>query len=416
MSQCARLYNRLCLYNEAIPMLKAVIKMEKEESDTVNLIYDLQLLGDTYMRMDSLDLAEKAFGEAIVYGKDQPDYHLAKSQMYLAYIYCEQGKTDLALRLINGVPDRVKPLVRDTALSYASIIYYNAGMMDSAYRCAKEIVADGDEISKLSGYQIMLSPIMMRELPEDSLREHIWKYRKLIERRLDLNQNQLAVNQENFYNYTLHIKEKEAAEKSNSFLKNIIVLSLLALAILSFILLCLRIRNRNNLIALHEALDLINRLHMRDSDLNKMSIDSEVGIRERMKAELISLCDEKGNDIVTPQAITRSEAYQKLFELLVSDKVVPIGSGDKIWSDIEKAVLESSPNFRSNLNLLAKGKLSIDEYHTAILIKCGFKPAQMARLFGRSAGAISTRRKSISLKLIDVAEDPKLIVMLIRLL
>lgn len=78
-------------------------------------------------------------------------------------------------------------------------------------------------------------------------------------------------------------------------------------------------------------------------------------------------------------------------------KVIPEDSD--FWQLIQKAIEEESPSFTSNLMWLLGGKVKTPDLHTALLIKCNVTPTQMTWLFGKSAGAISSRRESMSVRI-----------------
>jgi len=112
--------------------------------------------------------------------------------------------------------------------------------------------------------------------------------------------------------------------------------------------------------------------------------------------------------------IIQSEPYQTLLDMIRAEK--SIKEDDKLWKDLEQVILECSPKFKTNLNLLTLGRLTILDLHTSILIKCGIKPSQMTILLGRSNGAIISRRESLCLKVLDKKLGVKVIDGIIRLL
>ncbi len=84
--------------------------------------------------------------------------------------------------------------------------------------------------------------------------------------------------------------------------------------------------------------------------------------------------------------------------------------------ELERVVLESSPKFKENLNLLTLGKLNVADFQTALLIKCGIKPVEMEILLGRTHGALVSRRQTLGLKVFDEKTSIKIIDGIIRLL
>lgn len=65
---------------------------------------------------------------------------------------------------------------------------------------------------------------------------------------------------------------------------------------------------------------------------------------------------------------------------------------------------------------MANGKLTNNDYHTALLIKCGVAPTQMAGIFCLTKGAIVSRRESLCTKFFGENLGTKVIDDIIRLL
>ena len=66
LSQTGSLLESLRLFNEAIPYIKSSLDISPPRlGDSVNAIYDLQLLGALYLRAEQFEEAEKYLGESI---------------------------------------------------------------------------------------------------------------------------------------------------------------------------------------------------------------------------------------------------------------------------------------------------------------------------------------------------------------
>lgn len=131
-SQTGRLLTSLRLYDEAIPFIQSALEIDRQSNDTTNIIYDLQLLGGTYLRAEDYTSAEKYFNESLELCPNQPAFLSATSRMYLAEVKRLTGQNDYALNLIRDTPDAVKPISRNSALAYAAKIYLEAGILDTA--------------------------------------------------------------------------------------------------------------------------------------------------------------------------------------------------------------------------------------------------------------------------------------------
>lgn len=442
-SQTGRLLTTLRLYDEAIPYIEAALDVNRQTKDTTSIIHNLLLLGSTYLMAGDYQPAESYFRESLELSKRLSlSFQIARSQMYLAAVKYDLEQTDSALLFIRDTPERVNPITRNTALAHASNIYLNAGLLDSAYLFSHELISSSNPLNKQIGYYVILSPELRSYLHPDTLIQYVFEYRRFLEKLFDENENELAVNQQSLYNYQLHEREKDKAEKSNEKLWRWIIGFMFAVAIMMIVILLLKNRNKKNIIKLQQAIQYISDLEReiknaqsntlcasetetddnisnRDKSVNPPGLpdtakNTESELRALLKSKLMALYESSSEKTAIPAAIYESEPYQKLLRRISSGK--SINDNDGLWSELEETVLNSSPRFKTNLNLLTLGKLTVLDLHTALLIKCGIKPSQMTVLLGRSNGAIISRRESLCVKIFDEKLGVKVIDEVIRLL
>lgn len=433
LSQTGRLLNSLSLYTEAIPYIEEALTIKRQFNDTVRIVYDLQLLANTYLRARNHKLSEKYYKEALSLGKNLPYNHTAKTKIYIAANKLYINEIDSALYYIKNTIDYVEPTVRNNGLLYASKIYLNAGLLDTAYMYAHELMISDDPLNKDFAYEIILSPELKQYSTQNEREKYLTEYRYLLASYYDSNQMQLAINQQNFYNYQLHVREKEKAEKSRDTFRSGFSIILLFTIILIFTLLYLKNRDQNRIIELHEALDNIKELNAKlNHSIQKESIDKaketiekkettpksleskEHVLREQIRKELLTLYDNADKDKGVSETILQSNAYKDLQELIHGK--TQLKDDNPLWNELENIILESSPNFYKHISLLSMGNLTLTELRTAMLIKCGIKPTQIAILMGRSPAAIGSRRETLSQKIFDRKLGPKVIDTIIRLL
>lgn len=72
LSQIGRLLQGISLYDEAIPYIEKSLKICELNKDTTNIVYELQLLGGTYLRAKKYRLAEHYFNKAIETSSNLP--------------------------------------------------------------------------------------------------------------------------------------------------------------------------------------------------------------------------------------------------------------------------------------------------------------------------------------------------------
>jgi hypothetical protein len=420
LSQTGRLLDILRLYDQANTYIEEVIKLDSICKDTINYVYDLQLLSEMNYRAKNYATAEKLIRRALYFGDKIPRTIDAKSKLHLSGIKLDEGKIDSALLLIRDIPDEVNRMSRTVALGYAAQIYQEAGIPDTAFMYAREVLRDPDITHHGIAYHVLLSKEVRHLMNQDVLDHLISDYEIYLEENFDKNESQQVIVQQSYYNYKLHERKRIKAEQDREALyKWIIGICLMAL-LLAVALLILRIRYKNKVIQLHIALENINKL------TEKLNIKSEEGatavvktgnvaeLRLQLRNKFIELVKSDKQPKTVDSAIICSEAFAELRKFIDSEK--SIKDDDELWGKIEATVLGCAPNFKTNLHLLTGGKLSRSDYRTALLIRCGITPSEMAILLGRSKGAISSRREYLGYKIFDEKLGTKLIDDIIRLL
>lgn len=436
-SQTGRLLESMRLYDEAIPYIELALQESRDRKDTVNVIHNLFLLGCACMNNANYALAMKYFNEAhsrscLLSDSAQRIHFQAKAQMYKATTSLHIGKTDTAIILIKDIPYTVKPNVRNTALSHAASIYLKADMLDSAYKSSYLLIHNSDMQNKKHGYQIILNPKLKRFSTTDTLEKYIADYAELLEKDYDENSKTQSLIQRSAYNYHIHEAKREKAERTNRLLWFSITGAIFAILCLTLIVLWLKYRNNRDKLKLHEAIAKIQKLEdsyalKKDTEyapLNEANENSSVNVvdgintidslRQSKKEKLLSLYSNNETNYAISPVILQSDAYNRLYKNI--SKGTPIKETSRIWHELEESVLQVSPEFKTNLQLLANGKLTNNDYHTALLIKCGVAPTQMAGIFCLTKGAIVSRRESLCTKFFGENLGTKVIDDIIRLL
>lgn len=439
LNQMARLLDDLRLYKEAIPLVEQTLEINRRLNRPEDIVHDLHLLGFICMRVDEYKRAERYFREAVKDSKNLSTTFRAKSQMLLAAAKYKLGDLDSALLLTRHSLDSVHPFTRSLALSYAVDFYLDKGILDTAYAYAHELIYGDDRDNEATGYDVMLSPKMKSRISLEERERYIHGYNEYLKGFFNQNENMQALLQQTYYNYQLHDRDRKAAEESDKKKSYIIFGILIVIVFVGLVVTIwvLRIKDKNKarIIELHEAIDNIEKLKKELQRQNKLlvandasaeqntpsaetnapsSADKQQILRERLKNELFSLYENAKDDTPVSPVILRSKAYAALQEMIV--RKTNIQENDPLWNELEKAVLESSPRFKENLNLLTSGKTTLYDWHTALLIKCGVQPLQMAVLFNRAKGTIVSRRDSLCMKMLDKKMGTKATDAIIRLL
>lgn len=417
ISQTGRLLINLRLYDQAVTYLDKVIEMERQDSDTANLVLDLQLLGHLYINSGQYNIAQKTITESLHLGRNLKPSHAAKSRMYLADISYLKGNIDSALYYIRGTKDIIDPLDYNSVLISNTRIFLKAGVLDSAYLYAHEIINRHDPAHKEIAYNKLLSPELSNFINIDTANVYIRDYANLLESAYNANQNQLAVTQQAMYNYKQHDEARAKAEKRERETRYWLAVVAAILLVSIIIILLLKYRNQKNLIRLHIALETIDGI--RNDFESKITTTSNLvsdadALREILREKIIKITADTDENFDLPQSLLQSDSYKFLQEQIRLQKPIPEDS--RFWSKLEKIIIDCYPLFKTRLELLSGGKLSTSDFRTALLIKCNISPTNMSYLFSRSRSSINSRRTSLAKKLFGETMDTKSADSLIRLL
>ena len=421
LSQTGRLLNKLRLYEQAIPYLNDVIKIDSTTNDKKNLMYDLQLLGAINLHAKKYTDAESLFTQAKSIAINQSSIDVARMDVYLAAIKYYIGDLDSSLILIRPTISKLHHIDKFMGLSYAAHIYLKSGILDTAFIYATELIQNKESYNKATGYQTLLSPKLRGFISQDSLHYIVTEYRWLLENSLNKNESQATLIQNSYYNYQKHERERIKAENRNKELQMWIIGGLILICALAVVILLLKYRNKSQRLQLQEAINNIATLRQilsnpnQDNVLNKQ-LPSETDIdtlRARLREELL-LIIENQQSIDTPKSIEESDVLRILNQYIKEGKI--IANENSLWNDIENAVLKCSPDFKYRLQLLVGGELKPSDMHLALLIKCGIRPTDIAILVGRAKATIAYRRESLGMKVFDRKIDIATIDKIIRYL
>ncbi len=442
-SQTVALLSKLRLYNEAIPYNYEMLEQATKAHDSVSIVHAQRSFGSTYYDLGTmeesdsartryLNLADSMLTEALYTTTNFPRDFLAETRVLLAGVKEAKGDLTSALTIVRHTPDLVSRHSRNFALAFAADIYREAGIMDTAFMYAHELVISEDLSNKKTGYRIILSPEFRQMLHPDTLNRYYSEYKNILEDYFDDNRNELSLMQEAQYNYSIHEREKEKTVKDNERLTWAIVCIAILSLILVIILLYVKYRDKAIIIGMRNDLDALEELKrkLKDSDVSKLhednatvetSIDSDSfclstpntqsTLRKRLHKELMELYSQSAAQSV-PDEILTSDIYFRILQNIRNKTCIE----DQMFDELKGIVLSVSPQFVNNLMILTKGKLTTEELHLSLLIKCGIRSTDLTVLFGLSNGAIISRKRILGSKALDRQESTKVITSIIRLL
>lgn len=79
-----------------------------------------------------------------------------------------------------------------------------------------------------------------------------------------------------------------------------------------------------------------------------------------------------------------------------------LSEDDPLWAQLESAVFDVSPDFKNIFYcIVGDSQVSVDEYRTALLIKCGFTPSKIGILMNISKGGVASRKIRMTKKIFN---------------
>ncbi len=137
-------------------------------------------------------------------------------------------------------------------------------------------------------------------------------------------------------------------------------------------------------------------------------------LRKQLTERVFNIAESYKENVPVSSYIIKSDIYKTLCDYIDHNRNVPDKS--EIWYKLEDVVCAASPNFMTNIQILANSKLSTQDARIAMLMKCGFSTIQMSILNSRGRTTISSRQISLGKKLFKSQLTPLQIGNIMRLL
>lgn len=439
LSQSARLLKKQGLNEEGISNIEECILIEEQHKDSLNLMFNYELLGQ--MAADSKDYGKSdyAYKKALDIALRLNNGYVYRETAHLAALKEYEEKYDSAVMLIRGIPDKIDSLSKPMAIARAAGIYFHAGIPDTAAMYAKQLITLGDVLNLKNAYYYLSNPRLRDYVPKDSISSYIDKYQYYTEEYMRTNSDRAALIQNSQYNYQNHVRDKIKALKTRD--NWIITAAILAVLMLMAVIICLvlNIRNKRTLIKLlvsnQNVITLKNSLSERENTISKMNQEFDVAIAaalspditllkkynlniEQIRNSILATCNEICGDlsqcIPVSQEILKSNAYTELRKR-VNEKAT-ITDFDNFWIELRDCISNAYPQLFDKLNLLAGEDLKVEQINLLLLLKCGLKPSEIEKVLALGSSGITSSRKRLSVKLFGVKLEPAVFDRLIRML
>lgn len=411
ISQTARVLDRLRLYSQALPYLQKSIEIGELLNDTLQMAYGNDLMCKVQLHIGNLDAARRYNSEAIKFMSSLSSVSRSDMKIDLASILYREGKNDSALQIIRNLPDEVDSLCRNYALIVAARIYLKAGIADTAYMYAHELAMSNDPNNR-NAFKLIFSSDFSQYVPKDTLLSFIPLYKKAVENYLNNSEVEAAAIQNSYYNYQMHLHEKESAVRvRNRLFIILLIVSLIAISAIAVVV-CLRLKNLQQIVRLQRALALIKALQQSSTEQNKFITDSSVKsettvLREKILKEFEVLERDRKQIFSVRQNLIQSDIYNRLSLMIQERKALKYD--DPLWHDLRRVIENDAPGFKGRLDTLTNCHLSNSDFQIALLMRFGISPTNMAVLLNRTKSTITSRRSTLCNKIFGSKVNIKLL-------
>lgn len=446
LGQTSSLYLLLHIYTKGIQYATECVSVDMQMKDSARLADDMRVLGALYSNSGKPIEAEKKLKEALEYSRrySPPDSVIIKAT--LAKLYLNRGDSVKALNTIRGLSEK-SSYGHAFTLSLASGIYLANGIADSAYLYARKVIETGNPKYLRNAYYILLRPEIRHLVPKDSIDIYISRYDNLVDEYVDKNDAESFIIQDSRYNYQLHQKQREAAERNSERLSLWLFGAVAIILACVIVILTMTIRSKNRVIQLRSALDSLRianeileknqkksqknnggddintgentvaedsaenqavredeRICTEDNDIASCSdeirsdvteADSDVEIiKRRIEAEIQDLKDRIRETPGVPDSIRESEIGIRVKEM--ANRKEYLSDKSPLWREIEEIVLRHFPDFQNKLTLFAGYKVRDLELRVYYLIKLGLNSSQAAGLLNMKRSNVSYYRNKLN--------------------
>ncbi|MCH5232409.1 MAG: tetratricopeptide repeat protein, partial [Muribaculaceae bacterium] len=419
LSQTGRLLNTMRLRSQALPYLKEAVRMDSLLNDSVNLPFDLQLLGSLYMNIGKYKEAESNVRKALELIQPSDTVSTAIMKIYLAAINHMKGDDLSALNIIETIPQNLNDEeTGEFFYSYSTDIYYNVGNLDSAYNHAKRLLRSHKKSWGITAHKVLLSEKMRGRLQKEELNELLNNYLILLENYYNQNTKEAIINQNSIYNYSRYEKENLNLQmRSRRILTGWLITIIIAVAAVALVIF-LRYKQIQHKIQYLQTLEKIERLRAQLGITEEESRTSVFDNLKEIKAKLEKYNEDlkKGINKEKPKQslYINTEGYKIIKESVETGK--NIGDSSSNWAIIKESFNQITPDFFNVLEKLTRTDLAEEEKRMIILIRYGYGTSAIADIVSKGKSTISERKTKLTKKLFGTNFGVKDLEVIIRLL
>ena len=364
-----QIFLRNGLTEECLNELHQVYTIDSLAHDSLAMYYTLRNISFAYESIGAIDTARTILQKAVSHDSTASAYSFGLLQKDL------RRYDDLSLFYLGmqGSFDRLawypSPNTNDLRHAYDGWIFEQYGKKKEAEDSYKKIITRSHSPNIQTFAILRLVNIYLQDYKVDSAMRYIDEYWNVLSK----SQSKVEVSKELLKQHARHkdkLQQRTIGRLTYSISKTRILLIVLAFGtVVGVVVLLLWVRTYRQ---------------------HQVILKFKIEKLQQLKEEYLTKKNQK--ELPTDYNVRNSDIWQSLM-LRLNGRQENCRVDDQEWALLEQAVLKMSPQFRERLYSLCK--LSVHDYHVCLLIKAGFRQADIARLTLRSDEAISSTRRRL---------------------
>ncbi|MDE5975935.1 MAG: hypothetical protein K2G69_05255, partial [Muribaculaceae bacterium] len=246
--------NDLALYEAASEIIPYAIRLNRISGDSVMLADVLELCATIEYNRHEFEASRKYLLEArkIYSTFNRPDSLSVMTR--LATIEAENGNIGKAISILAATNTEPDSLSRPYVYAARSRIYLKGGMTDSAYHYAMLLLNLNQPQNRHAAFSVLLNPALDEKMDTESRSRLVKLYAEELASHYAHRDSVVAYRQQLTYNYDLHLRREEKAERGRELWKYVSLTFILGTAACIILLLLKSIGTKRRTIALQRVI------------------------------------------------------------------------------------------------------------------------------------------------------------------
>lgn len=395
-SQCGGLFFDQDLYGESVAMYRKSYSCDSLTNDTIGMIHGLRDMAQVYRNTNNYAKCEQLLVHSYELSKKINNADLLKSiRLVLSSLYINENRyKDAKSLLLECLPVEKTGLLTPIYAAFSKI-YLKEQKMDSVlYFCNKLLQLENVYGKEYATRELV--DIYFNNHDFAKVRYYLIRNRAYSDSIQKITATNSISKMHSLYNYQMREKENMALKEKYKDTVYFIVLSLLVLFLLIGALWIIIERSRRKVLMYKQLCEHLEILCTKSQD--------DINRLEKRVYELKGTVESKHVKEVLEERKCRKEkfhAYEIISDRMRCNKALSPGD----WVVIENSFNIAFPQFKEKVYDLYS--LKTNEFRVCMLVKLGFKNVDLSTILCRTAGTVSSTRRSLYRKLTDQKGNAK---------